>query len=272
MGRQSPLDNHLQTLLDWNAQGIERHEMARRLGVSKCMVQAYLQRRGVAPVLAGPGGSLDTEHLRRLIEVERRTQDETASILGCHPATVERAIARLGLKTARTGPRSGQEHRQQWAGGRCVDKHGYILVFVPLHPQAPSTAYVREHRLVCEVVLRRYLLPKEVVDHEDNHPRHNWPRNLLVYPSNADHLRATLTGRVKATPRSSIPGAYGNSQRIDQCPEPRETLAGCTEETMAGYLYFVESHRPTSAHAHLSRRDLLRSGPYRDPWQHKSTD
>jgi hypothetical protein len=76
----------------------------------------------------------------------------------------------------------------QYKRGRTVDKSGYILVRVHGHPFAhyspkkskdgvsmskPEWAYIREHRLVMERVLGRYLLPREVVHHKDGNKRNN---------------------------------------------------------------------------------------------------
>lgn len=194
------------------------------------------------------------------------TRDKIAASLGVSSASVDRHLRILRLSTGRTGPRAGSAH-PGWKGGRTVDKHGYILVWVPLHPQAGHTGYVREHRLVAEVLLGRYLKPEEVVDHLDDHPYHNWPLNLQLFPSNADHLAWTTSGRQKATQRSSIPGAYGSSQQLPHCPGANESLAQCPSETSYWLEHFVESHRPTSAHRNLPRRSFLRAGAHRPPFR-----
>lgn len=270
MGKKSPLDAHLAELLAWNDQGVERHEMASRLGVSKFAVQAYLNRRGVPAKIFGPGGTLNDDEVRRLIEVECKTQAEAAAILGCHTSSVERAVRRLGLQTPRTGPRSGADHTQ-WVDGRCIDKSGYVLVFAPLHPYASNMGRIREHRAICEVALDRYLAPCEVVDHKDDHPFHNWPSNLDVYSSNADHLRATLTERVKSSPRKSTPGVLPCNRTTNRCPEQHETLAQCPAETIEKYERFLLVHRPTKEHVALPKAAYLRSGAWSDPFGHKST-
>lgn len=270
MGRKSPLDPHIDQLILWNSQGVERKEMARRLGVHKYQIEAYLKYRDIYAVRQGYGKYLDRDLVTRMIECEKKTYVEISEILGCHRTTIERAAKNWGLKTSRTGPRSCDGHRQKWAGGRQVDKHGYILVFAPLHPQASIGGYVREHRLLIEVILGRYLHEKEVVDHIDNHPWHNWPDNLRIYASNADHLRATLTGREKSTPRKSIPGAYGNSQKIDRCPTQSETLALCPAETILALEQHIHAHRPTKEQAALSRKTYFRSGAVHPPFQSMS--
>ena len=204
---------------------------------------------------------IDRDEVRRLVEVDHLTQEQAAERLGCSRSAIDRICRSMHLQTSRTGPRSAEDH-PGWKGGRILGKHGYVEVYAPLHPVArKSTGRVSEHRLVLEVVLGRYLRSTEVVDHRDNHPRHNWPDNLRLYATNADHLRATLTGREKATPRSSIPGAYGSSQKIDRCPGPDETLVQCPEETRRAVERHIQIHRPTKEQAHLPKSTILRSGP-----------
>lgn len=51
-----------------------------------------------------------------------------------------------------------------------------------------------EHRLVMEEMLGRYLDPQEVVHHRNKIRSDNRPANLQLFGTNADHLRAELTG------------------------------------------------------------------------------
>ncbi len=85
-----------------------------------------------------------------------------------------------------------------WKGGRKIDKDGYVLVHKPDHPNCNSSGYVREHRLVMEIVLGRYLLPTEVVHHKQEGlagKQNNDPSNLYLYETNAEHLADTLKGK-----------------------------------------------------------------------------
>lgn len=273
MGKRSLCEPYHDTILELNRQGLGDLQIAERLSISRQALRMYLRRRGI-PCGAPRGwhcASIDRGEVRRLLEEEHLTHAQVAQILDCNLTTITRIAKSSRLRTARTGPRSGSDH-PAWKGGRIVDKHGYVEVYVPLHPGARRrTARVAEHRLVMEVVLGRYLHPKEVVDHRDNHPRHNWPDNLRVYASNADHLRATLTGREKSTPRSSIPGAYGSNQKIDRCPEPHETLALCPPEIRAAVERHIQIHRPTPEQWDQPKSRLLRSGPHQPAFQPTST-
>ena len=134
--------------------------------------------------------------LRRLIETDCLQQGLVAEAMGWPKSRVERLVKRLGLRTQRTGPRSGPGHTN-WKGGRIIDKDGYALLWTPGHPNARRhTHYVFEHRLVMEEVIGRALEPGEVVHHRNANRLDNRPENLRLFARNADHLRHELTGRV----------------------------------------------------------------------------
>lgn len=83
-----------------------------------------------------------------------------------------------------------------WKGGRRVDKGGYTLVYQPDHPMACSNGCVREHRLIAEKALGRFLTPTEVVHHIDDDPSNNDPANLMVYETNGRHIVETRKGKL----------------------------------------------------------------------------
>jgi len=186
--------------------------------------------------------------------------------------TILRRVQAWGLESCRTGPRSGQDH-PEWLGGRELNRLGYILVWCPLHPLAAKPrGTMLEHRMVMEVVLGRYLTRQEVVDHIDSTPYHNWPANLRLFACNADHLRAELSReRWRNSPRRAIPGAHPCSQRLDHCPSEPETLDRAPSEIRHRLRWYVESHRPTNEHQSVPRREVLRTGAWRDPFQPEST-
>lgn len=109
---------------------------------------------------------------------------------------VRRWLHRHGIPLlAKSGAQPGAKHRD-WKGGQTTDKSGYILVQHPTHPAANHAGYVREHRLVMETHLGRYLEPQERVHHINGDTGDNRIENLQLFASNAEHLAATLKGRV----------------------------------------------------------------------------
>jgi hypothetical protein len=94
-----------------------------------------------------------------------------------------------------TGAKPGSEN-PRWRGGRFLHQGRYWLVLRPDHPQADNHGYVREHRLVMEGMLGRFLLPTEVVHHRNHDSTDNRPENLQLFASNAEHKRSEhLEGR-----------------------------------------------------------------------------
>jgi hypothetical protein len=212
---------------------------------------------------------VDREVLTRLINAGQ-THRQICAQLDISRNTIRRRINLWGLDRPRRGAQ-GSAHAN-WKNGRRLGKWATIEIWAPFHPRAKRGGRsVAEHHLIAELVLGRYLTPMEVVHHRDNHPHHNWPSNLAVFASNADHLRHELTARVKATPRPSIPGAYRSPQTLDQCPSAAETLTGCPSEILTRLAWFVDSHRPMPVHRMLPPEAFLRAGAWRDPWSPPST-
>ena len=147
-----------------------------------------------ARISAARSAQIDEAHLRRL-HAQGQSCREMAPTLGTNEETVRRRLRMLGLP--RLLAKARPDRNYFWTGGLSVDKHGYLLEKMPEHPQATRSGYVRQHRLVVERELGRLLLRTEVVDHRNGDTSDNRMSNLRVFASNADHLRATLTGRAK---------------------------------------------------------------------------
>lgn len=126
-----------------------------------------------------------------------RTSLEISQMTRIPTKYVQKIMLKFDLPRLKQGARLGEDHRD-WKGGRHVDLDGYILIKAPdWHANAHKhTGLVYEHRFVVESKLERYLSSEEVVDHIDGSHLHNHESNLRVFASNADHLRATISGQV----------------------------------------------------------------------------
>ena len=80
------------------------------------------------------------------------------------------------------------EKSPSWKGGKNIDFYGYVHIFNPKHNFSDCNGYIREHRLVMEKHLGRYLNPKEVVHHIDGDNSNNNIENLYLFEDNQKHL------------------------------------------------------------------------------------
>lgn len=77
-----------------------------------------------------------------------------------------------------------------WNGGRRINDQGYVLIYKPDHPSASKRRKtVREHILVMENYLGRYLEDGEVVHHINGINNDNRIENLMLFKSHADHKK-----------------------------------------------------------------------------------
>lgn len=84
-------------------------------------------------------------------------------------------------------PEFSKEHCHLWRGGKII-RSGYILVRQHEHPFANNQGYVRQHRLVVEKIIGRYLLSTEPVHHLGKR-NNNRPHMLMAFSNKKAHER-----------------------------------------------------------------------------------
>lgn len=168
--------------------------VAKVLGIRRSTVSQYLKRQGIE--LTGYRESACYKNHDLVVQMAKdgKTLSDIGRAVGTTHHRVKDYIDRMGIEYKMSDFR--MDKNSHWKGGKTVDKSGYILVKVPNHPYANNHGYVREHRLVVEKSIGRYLEPDEIVHHIDDNPRNNSLENLRLYSSNAEHLIDTITGQV----------------------------------------------------------------------------
>lgn len=88
---------------------------------------------------------------------------------------------------------SGEKH-PLWKGG-LTEADGYLLEHNPEHPNSTKSGYVRQHRLVAEKKIGRFLKENELVHHKDGDKKNNSEENLEVM-SRSEHMKLHYGERI----------------------------------------------------------------------------
>lgn len=175
-----------------------------------------------------PKRSADAELIDQIrsLYAEGATLKELSCDLGLSDEMIRRMMVAAGIKRR---PRGQPVGKYLPSGGRTVDKNGYVLVKADGHPHANNSGYCREHRLVMEKVLGRYLRPEEVVHHVNGDTSDNRIDNLQLYENNAAHKRDDLLGNSYAlgdvnNPKRRVKNVRSEVQMLDAIREFAATL------------------------------------------------
>lgn len=142
-------------------------KVAEHFGVCKKTALAWMKGYGIQRVTRKLTKTLRGPVLRFLRE-GNRTAEEVAEALCVSVNTVNRICRELGHPAG----------FDTFHPGHIVTHNGYKMIRMLNHPYKDAKGYVREHVLIMEDYLGRYVLPDEVVHHIDGDKLNNNIENL----------------------------------------------------------------------------------------------
>jgi hypothetical protein len=96
----------------------------------------------------------------------------------------------LNKTSFKKGEKTGANN-VKWKGG-IVIHNGYVQIRKLDHPYCDHHGYVKEHRLVMEKHIGRYLNPEEQVHHKNFDKKDNRIENLILFKNNSEHKKYEL--------------------------------------------------------------------------------
>jgi hypothetical protein len=107
-------------------------------------------------------------------------------------------VSRIGKRGGMAGRKHSEETKQKMRDAHkgyvyktCITRDGYKMIKSPNHPYCTKQGYVKEHKLVMEKIMGRYILPTEIVHHINGIKDDNRPENLKLFANSSEHHKYT---------------------------------------------------------------------------------
>lgn len=133
------------------------------------------------------------KQLYLLYIIREESMNSIARLWDCSKYTVLYYLKKFNIKR-RTISKATSGNKNHLFGkhshnfkGYLISGDGYMMIYMPNHPFANNKGQVREHRLVMEKYLGRYLTKDETIHHKDGNRLNNNIKNLILFKSNSEH-------------------------------------------------------------------------------------
>ena len=166
-GTRIPLESIHEAIVELDNQGMVCKKIARELGVDKTGLRRYCDRHGIE-LAKRATVELSSDAIAKMAKRGKSVQ-EIATHLGFSQVAIKRWCDCNQVRV-----------RDGFHVGVVIAKGKYITIACPDHPFADAKGYVRLHRLIAEIGVKRYLSRDEIVHHVDGNTFNNDPKNLEV--------------------------------------------------------------------------------------------
>jgi hypothetical protein len=123
----------------------------------------------------------------------KRNGDKFCSPECYHVSRIGKVGGMAGKKHSESTKKKMREARERrgYVYKTCITRDGYKMIRVPNHPYRTKQGYVKEHKLVMEKIIGRYILPQEIVHHINGIKDDNRPENLKLFANSSEHHKYT---------------------------------------------------------------------------------
>jgi hypothetical protein len=137
-----------------------------------------------------PKIKLPIDKIMNLYIVEKKSMEQIAKLYSVGTSTIKRRLIKENITIRDTSNamknaiKMGRRnvlingHGPNWKGGKKY-RYGYVEIYMPKHPSS-QCGYIKEHRLVMEKQIGRYLKSYELVHHKNGIKDDNRPDNLII--------------------------------------------------------------------------------------------
>ena len=150
----------------YHAEGLDKQEIAERLGCSDATIGNWMRKLGVSDVRPWER----VELVRRLYVDDGMTQQEVADVLGCDQTTISRVLLENGVETRKRGDYTTPKVY--------FSEDGYVTCRHRIGGRSGKRVAFRVHRLVAVAEYGFDVVDGNVVHHKNQHPADNRPENL----------------------------------------------------------------------------------------------